>query len=638
MLNIKKIIVNYLIRITLIMVIVVLCVCLLAYVLNEQRKAQLDSEAIFSQIEHILAQNQTELSEIKEEYSRTCLHNAEAIADFLQNNPSAIDSVEELRKIAGYIEVDEIHIFDKTGRIFTGTHPEYYNLTFDSGEQIGFFKSMLQDKSLKLVQDIAPNTAEGKLMQYSAIWSENGEFIVQVGMEPVNVMKVTEKNELSYIFSLLKANTGVTLYAIDTQSGEIKGSTSLENVGKNASDIGLDLSSITKKNGAFHAKINGVDSYCIFKQTDDNFIGRIISDDVLYKNIPISLITAIICLASVTVILVITVSRYLNKYVINGILDINKKLEMISSGNLDEKVDVNNSLEFSALSNHINDMVKSLLSSTEKISYILSRTHLNIGVYEYNEQMTTVRFTDDVPKILNLNAKATMQLTADNSLFKEFINKLRNNPVEGECGVFRLDGSTEHYIKHDEIIQGGNVLGIVMDITDERRKVEAERDVDTLTGLYNRYGLDNKLKALFKRPEKLGYGAMLMIDADDLKDINDKYGTDKGDIYLQKLAGVIGNFGFKSSVAARQGCDEFVLFLYNYDDENEIINTIKTFEYVQSHSSAHLDDDLSVPLRFSFGYSMIKGHSDYSYLLKNANEKMYENKKQRKLNSSNDIN
>lgn len=44
-----------------------------------------------------------------------------------------------------------------------------------------------------MVQDIEPNTAEHKLMQYSAMWNSTGEFIVEAGIEPVNVSKVTEK-------------------------------------------------------------------------------------------------------------------------------------------------------------------------------------------------------------------------------------------------------------------------------------------------------------------------------------------------------------------------------------------------------------------------------------------------------------
>lgn len=56
-----------------------------------------------------------------------------------------------------------------------------------------YFKPILNDKNLELCQEITPNTFENKLMQYYALWSENKEFIVQMGMEPINVMKATEK-------------------------------------------------------------------------------------------------------------------------------------------------------------------------------------------------------------------------------------------------------------------------------------------------------------------------------------------------------------------------------------------------------------------------------------------------------------
>ena len=106
--------------------------------LTEQKQACESATRTFEQMELILEENQKELTELETEYSQTCLHNAEAIAYLIQENPSILEDVEELKKIAVFTEVDEIHIFDNTGRIYAGTHPQYYNLTFDSGEQMQF--------------------------------------------------------------------------------------------------------------------------------------------------------------------------------------------------------------------------------------------------------------------------------------------------------------------------------------------------------------------------------------------------------------------------------------------------------------------------------------------------------------------
>lgn len=631
--NLKKMISRYMQFIALIIVLVTLVIAMGVQALGEQRKARESAIATFEQMEQILEENQKDLLEIKEEYSQTCLNNAEAIAYIIQYHPTVLDSADELKEIAEFMEVDEIHIFDKTGSIFTGTHPEYIDLTFDSGEQIGFFKPMLEDKSLRLCQDITPNTAEGKLMQYSALWSENGEFIVQVGMEPVNIMNITEKNELSHIFSLLRVNVGVNFCAIDIQSGEIVGSTVTDDVGKNLNEIGLDMNTIKTDDDGFHVKVNGVNSFCVFTEVDGNYIGRLISNDVLYESIPDNVVGLALCLISIAVILVFSVTGYMNRYVVDGIHNVNDKLRAITKGNLNENVDIQSSLEFSELSNYINDMIKSLLANTEKISYILNRTNMHIGVYEYNEHMKNVRFTEYIPNILALDADKTRQLSSDYKLFKEHIDKLRENPLAGEEGIFLINGDREIYVKLEEVTQDSDTFGIVIDVTEEivkRRQVEAERDIDVLTGLYNRRGLETHLSILFREPEKLGYGALIMLDADGLKEINDKYGHEKGDVYLKKISGILKNFGLKSCMAARQGGDEFVVFLYDYDSEHELINTIKTLEYVQHNSTVSLGDNLSLPLRFSFGYSMTKGERDYDKLLKQADEKMYANKRERK--------
>jgi len=629
----KKKVVGYLVRLILIMVFLMLLITLLLQVLTEQRNARIQSKAMFQQIEQILAENQEELKSVVVEYSENCLSNAETIAYMIQTDSGIIDDIEELKKIAALIQVDEIHIFNATGVIVAGTHPEYYGFNFDSGEQIGYFKPMLSDKSLKLVQQITPNTAESKMMQYSAVWSENGRFIVQVGMEPTRIMEATEKNELSYIFSLLRGQTGVDLYAIDPETGEIQGATVRSDVGKLQTDIGFNPDDFINKPDGFHATINGSHTYCIFADTSDTRLVRVISSDALYEDIPAKVVELAVSLLSIAFILVVAVTAYMHKYVIHGIDSVNEHLRAITGGKLDEKVDVRSSLEFSELSNHINDMIRSLLSSTDKISYVLNKTNLRIGVYEYNENMRHVRFTEYTPELMGTDTETTKRLTSDYRLFKEYLDNLRSCPLEGEPGVYMLPGKHPHYVKVDEIIRGNDILGIIIDVTDnimKQKKIENERDIDLLTGLYNRRGLESRLSVLFEHPESLGHGALVMIDADGLKGINDKYGHDKGDMYLKKISEVISSFGRKSRIVSRQGGDEFVLFLYHYDSHEELMESLETLRYIQNNSSAYLADNLSVPLRFSFGYSLTNGRSDYRTLLRNADEKMYISKMERK--------
>ena len=636
--RIKNVINEYMKRVAILMVISIIFVAMLFLALYKQTHNRDKSRLAFTQIKQILSENQLELLEVQEAYRKTCLYSADAIAYIIQHYPEVMDSIESLEGVAEFIEVDEIHIFDKTGKIVNGTHPEYYNMTFDSGEQIGFFKPMLNDKTLRLCQDITPNTAESRPMQYSAVWSRDEEFILQVGMEPVNVLKVTKKNELSYIFSLLSVDKGVNFYAIDANTGEIMGATNENDLGKNLKEIGFSLNKINDKKEGFHDTINGRFSYCVFEKVGENYIGRVILADAMYEDVPTSLLAIAIIIIFVAIMLVYAVTSHLNKYVIKDIYKINESLSAIVNGSLNEEIDANGTTEFIELSNHINEMKKSILATTDKISYVLNKTDMHIGVYEYNLNMDYVRFTDYIPQILNIDNEIIEDSKMDCSLLKKHIKKLCENPVKGEHDVYRIIEDREIYVRLEENIQNNEVFGVIIDVTDEvlrRRLIESERDIDLLTGLYNRRGIENKLSELFAEFENLGHSAIIMLDADGLKGINDKYGHDKGDIYLEKMAEVINIFERNSCLTGRLGGDEFIIFLYRYSSEKELLDSINTLRYLQENSTAHLSDNLIVPIKFSFGVSLTKKERDYQKLIKDADEKMYENKRSRKCSKNN---
>lgn len=78
------------------------------------------------------------------------------------------------------------------------------------------------------------------------------------------------------------------------------------------------------------------------------------------------------------------------------------------------------------------------------------------------------------------------------------------------------------------------------------------------------------------------------------------------------------------------GGDEYVLFLYDYDSEKELIKAIESLQYIQNHNAIHIDKNKDISVRFSMGYSLVNGCTDYQKLLKEADEKMYQNKLERR--------
>ena len=91
------------------------------------------------------------------------------------------------------------------------------------------------------------------------------------------------------------------------------------------------------------------------------------------------------------------------------------------------------------------------------------------------------------------------------------------------------------------------VLITVMDITqdvNEKQKIEYERDYDILTHLLNRRAFKRKVSEILNHAEsRKQLGAMIMWDLDNLKYVNDAYGHDYGDKYIQRAAQILGAWG-----------------------------------------------------------------------------------------------
>lgn len=616
--TLKQLINQHLYTVTFILVMFNLMIMSIAQMLITHIHATDDALRSLAQIEQIMLENQQELDAAKEEYKKSCLSNAKIVSQLIEASPELLNDVYKLRRLAADLSIDEIHIFDNTGHLFSGTHPHYYNYTFDSGEQIGFFKPLLTDKSLKLVQDITPNTAEQKSMQYSALWSPNKEYIIQIGMEPVNVNKRTKKNELSYIFSLFRVNPYIFYYAIDSTTGKIIGSSLAEDVNLDCSEIGIYLEDIAKAESSFHATVNGRDSHCVFVELDSSYIIHVMNLRYLYQELPALICILSICMFLIAFVLASSLNVYMKLNIVEKLQKINKTLTSITKGDLDQVVDVRNIYELSELSTHINTMVQSLSNSNAKLTYVLHKTNFYLGTYEYIADGNVVQFSEYIPKLFSLNRETSKRLSSSPTEFKSFINDIQQNKIPDEPNTYEL---ADRYLKIDEIIENDYVLGVVMDVTDtirKHKKLELEIYLDPLTKLYNRKGFETKLAELFTAPEELGHYAIIMIVADKLTDINTTYGSDSGNIYLKKLAGIITDFGIRNSVSARQWGSEFILFLYGYNNENELSKSINLLTYIQEHSVVHLADNTEVPLEFSFMYyaSSKDKCDDYQVLLK----------------------
>ena len=94
----------------------------------------------------------------------------------------------------------------------------------------------------------------------------------------------------------------------------------------------------------------------------------------------------------------------------------------------------------------------------------------------------------------------------------------------------------------------------------EKEQIEYERDHDLLTGLLNRRAFHRILKELFLQGETtLKIAALVMIDLDGLKYVNDTYGHTYGDQYIKSAAEVFVESVPENTLISRPGGDEFYI-------------------------------------------------------------------------------
>ena len=105
-----------------------------------------------------------------------------------------------------------------------------------------------------------------------------------------------------------------------------------------------------------------------------------------------------------------------------------------------------------------------------------------------------------------------------------------------------------------------------------RSELEKEKDIDSLTGLLNRRGIEAAIHQYIMK-ENISSALFLLIDLDNFKMINDTFGHDEGDRILQKAAKIMKKSFRHTDVYGRLGVDEFVIFLPDIAEEKELLES-----------------------------------------------------------------
>ncbi len=288
--------------------------------------------------------------------------------------------------------------------------------------------------------------------------------------------------------------------------------------------------------------------------------------------------------------------------------------------------------EVDSLSDEIQSYFRKNTELSEKINRIVEASSTKMAFLEYSKEKDEVTTTSAFYKLLKLN------YTNEKVSSKEFISRLNelkiyektsncideNMLLENNEFVFYIDSN---YLQLKISLSNTGSFATLIDLTDEylaKKEVEKERDYDILTSLLNRRGFMSRVERILNECKN---GSLFMIDVDNLKLINDRYGHEFGDTYLRRIGSYLLSLTkkHKNLLAGHLSGDEFILYLYDYSSEDELKDFIEELKTIKEEFIVFKEKEIYIS--FSSGVCGYEKGIEIEELRNRADFAMYEAKR-----------
>ena len=165
-------------------------------------------------------------------------------------------------------------------------------------------------------------------------------------------------------------------------------------------------------------------------------------------------------------------------------------------------------------------------------------------------------------------------------------------------------------------------VGNILQTVEQIEGLKKHASTDALTGLLNKSSAEEELQKICSQ----AHGALLMIDLDSFKPVNDIYGHAMGDKVLMSFSDILRASVRPDDVLGRVGGDEFIAFCHGMHDETGIANKSAFInEHIVKAARELMGEDMSIPIGASVGCVFVpRSGTDFSALVKKADKALYE--------------
>ncbi|BDA85282.1 hypothetical protein Sa4125_28240 [Aureimonas sp. SA4125] len=236
----------------------------------------------------------------------------------------------------------------------------------------------------------------------------------------------------------------------------------------------------------------------------------------------------------------------------------------------------------------------------------------------------------DIPQGSSLDRAKTVEYYSPAS--KEALNALRSQAIAQRSG-FSLDAEIitpkgrHRWIRLTATVESdrgddGRIFGMKQDITEEKIRADRTRfmaEFDCMTGLANRHRFQDRLSASQSDPAA-ALGALLLVDLDGFKQVNDTFGHALGDACLIEMAARLAKECNGAELVARIGGDEFAVLIG--PDLSDLVVAGYAARIVHALSQPVKTADATVAMSASVGIAYVRGCQP-SELFRNADSALY---------------
>ncbi len=156
------------------------------------------------------------------------------------------------------------------------------------------------------------------------------------------------------------------------------------------------------------------------------------------------------------------------------------------------------------------------------------------------------------------------------------------------------------------------------------RQAEVLGQRDGLTGLYNKKMTEQQIKKLLSSEPPLTNGALMIVDIDNFKSINDSFGHLYGDMVIKQLGNSLRGIFQKSDILGRVGGDEFFVFLRNYK-EIDIIKA-RAEDVCNAFRKTYEQNGITINISASIGIATTSDSLVFEEIYKYADIALYSTK------------